>query len=99
MLHVLAGEPDVPLTPIPFGHAEPHGVYADDQETVPAEMASLIGKIAGAMITCIAADVHRHRATPPTIANTDGDPMRLEPGRRTKAAWASAACCSLASIH
>ena len=26
------------------------------------------------MITRIAADVHRYRAAPPTIANTDGDP-------------------------
>jgi hypothetical protein len=40
-------------------------------------MASLIGKVAGAMVTRIAADVHRYRATPPTIANTDGDPMCL----------------------
>ncbi len=29
------------------------------------------------MITCIAADVHRYRATPPAIANTDGNPMCL----------------------
>jgi len=29
------------------------------------------------MITRIAADVHRYRATPPVIANTDGDPMCL----------------------
>ena len=35
------GEPEVPPTAIPFGHAEPHGVYADDQEPVSAEMASL----------------------------------------------------------
>jgi hypothetical protein len=77
MLHVLAGEPDAPPTPIPFGHAEPHGVYADDQEPVSAAMASLIAKVAGAMITRIAADVHRYRATPPAIANTDGDPMCL----------------------
>jgi hypothetical protein len=40
-------------------------------------MASLMGKVAGAMITRIAADVHRYRATPPAIANTDGDPMCL----------------------
>ena len=26
MLHTLAGQPEVPLAPIPFGHAEPHGV-------------------------------------------------------------------------
>jgi len=31
-------------------------------------------KVTGAMITRIAADVHRYRAMPPTIANTDGDP-------------------------
>jgi hypothetical protein len=77
MVQALAGEPEVPPTPIPFGHAEPYGVYADDQEPVPAEMASLVGKVAGAMITRIAADVHRYRATPPAIANTDGDPMCL----------------------
>jgi len=36
MLHALAGEPEAPPAPIPFGHAEPHGVYADDQEPVLA---------------------------------------------------------------
>ena len=77
MLQALAGEPEVPPTPIPFGHAEPHGVYADDQEPVSAEMTGMMGKVAGAMITGIVADVHRYRATPPTIANTDGDPMCL----------------------
>jgi hypothetical protein len=77
MAHALAGQPDVPTTPIPFGHAEPHGVYADDQEPVSAEVASLMGKVTGAMITRIAADVHRYRAMPPTISNTDGDPMCL----------------------
>jgi len=77
MVQALAGEPEVPPTPIPFGYAEPHGVYADVQEPVSAEMASLAGKVAGAMLTGIAADVHRYRATPPAIANTDGDPMCL----------------------
>jgi len=77
MVQALAGEPELPPAPIPFGHAEPYGVYADDQEPVPAGMASLIGKVAGAMITRIVADVHRYRATPPAIANTDGDPMCL----------------------
>ena len=77
MAQALAGEPEVPPTPIPFGHAEPHGVYADDQEPVPAGVASLMGKVTGAMITRIAADVHRYRATPPAIANTDGDPVCL----------------------
>jgi hypothetical protein len=77
MVQALVGEPEAPPTAIPFGHAEPHGVYADDQEPVSAEMASLIGKVAGARITGIAADVHRYRATPSAIANTDGDPMCL----------------------
>lgn len=77
MVQALVGEPEIPPTPIPFGHAEPYRVYADDQEPVSAEMASLIGKVADAMITRIAADVHRYRATPPAIANTDGDPMCL----------------------
>jgi hypothetical protein len=77
MASALAGMPEAPPTPIPFGHAEPHGVYADDQEPVSAEATSLIGKVTGALSTRIAADVHRHRATPPTIANTDGDPMCL----------------------
>ena len=40
-------------------------------------MASLMGKVAGAMVARIAADVHRYRATPPAIANTDGDSMCL----------------------
>jgi hypothetical protein len=77
MVQALVGEPEVAPTAIPFGYAEPHGVYADDQEPVSAEMASLVGKVAGAMITRIAADVHRYRATPPAITNTDGDPMCL----------------------
>jgi hypothetical protein len=77
MVQALAGEPEVPPEPIPFGHAEPHGVYADDQEPISAAMASLIGKVTGALITRIAADVRRYRATPPAITNTDGDPMCL----------------------
>jgi hypothetical protein len=77
MASALAGKPEAPPTSIPFGHAESHGVYADDQEPVSAAVTSLIGKVTGALITRIAADVHRYRATPPTIANTDGDPMCL----------------------
>ena len=77
MVQALTGEPAIPPTPIPFGHAEPHGVYTDTQEPASAEMASLMGKVTSAMMTGIAADVHRYRATPPAIANTDGDPMCL----------------------
>ena len=77
MVQAIAGKPEVPPMPIPFGHAEPQGVFADDQEPVSAAAASLIGKVTGALITRIAADVHRYRATPPAIANTDGEPMCL----------------------
>ncbi|MGH3418231.1 MAG: hypothetical protein ACRDOD_01335 [Streptosporangiaceae bacterium] len=77
MVQALAGEPGVPPAATPFGRAEPHGVYAGDREPVSAEMASLAGKVAGAMITRIAADVHRYRAAPPAIASTGGDPMCL----------------------
>ena len=77
MVQAIRGEPEVPPIPIPFGQAEPQGVYADDQEPLSATAASLIGKVTGALITRIAADVHRYRATPPAIANTDGDPMCL----------------------
>jgi len=77
MLQGLAGEPEVPLAPIPFGHAGPRGVYADDPEPVSAEMAGLMGKVAGAMIAGIAADVDRYRAAPPAVASTDGDPVCL----------------------
>lgn len=77
MVQTFAGKPETSPTPIPFGHAEPYGVHADDQEPVPAAVAGLIGKVTGAMITGIAADVHRYRAAPPAMANTDGDPMCL----------------------
>jgi hypothetical protein len=62
MVQAMAGESEVPPASIPFGHAEPHGVYADDQEPVSAAAASLIGKVTGALITRIAADVHRYRS-------------------------------------
>jgi hypothetical protein len=76
MLHALAG--NLKSRPRPSSSAMPSRaeVYADDEEPVSAEMANLIAKVAGAMITRIAADVHRYRATPPVIANTDGDPGR-----------------------
>jgi hypothetical protein len=64
MASALVGKPEAPPTPIPFGHAEPHGVYADDQEPVSAAVTSLIGKVTGALITRIAADVHGYRANP-----------------------------------
>ncbi len=75
MLSALEGRRERPSTSIPFGHAEPHGVYADVEEPSSAEAAKLMATVTGALVTRIAADVHRYRATPPAITNTDGDPM------------------------
>ena len=77
MMHALNGMPEPPPMTMRFGQAEPRGVYADDLEPVPPGIAKLIGKVTGALLTRIAADVHRHRSTPPTMLNTDGDPMCL----------------------
>ena len=77
MLYALEGRPERPPTSIPFGQAEPHGVYADVEEPSSAEAANMMGKVTAALVVRIAADVHRYRATPPAIANTDGDPMCL----------------------
>lgn len=77
ILYALRGKPERPPTSIPFGRAEPHGVYADVEEPSSAEAANLMGKVTGALVTSIAVGAHQYRATPPTIANTDGDPMCL----------------------
>jgi hypothetical protein len=77
VLYALEGKPERPPTSIPFGEAEPHGVYADLEEPSSSEAADMMGKVIGALVTSIAAGVHQNRATPPAIANTDGDPMCL----------------------
>ncbi len=77
MVHAIEGMPEPPPMPIRFGEAEPRGVYADGQDPVSPGIAKLMGRVTGALLTRIAADVHRYRATPPTICNTDGDPMCL----------------------
>jgi hypothetical protein len=77
MLYALQGKPERPPAAIPFGEAEPHGVYADIEEPSSSEAADMMGKVTGALVTSIAVGVHQNRATPPAIANTDGDPMCL----------------------
>jgi len=77
MLYALRGNSERPPTSIPFGGAEPHGVYADLEDPSSSEAAGMMGKVTGALVTSIAVSVHRNRATPPAIANTDGDPMCL----------------------
>lgn len=77
MLHAIEGIPEPPPTRMRFGQAEPRGVYADALEPVTPGIAKLTGKVTGALLTRIAAEVHRYRSTPPTMLNTDGDPMCL----------------------
>jgi hypothetical protein len=77
MVHAVEGAPEPAPMPMRFGHAEPRGVYADDQEPVAPGIAKLMGRVTGALLTRITADVHRYRSTPPTMLNTDGDPMCL----------------------
>ena len=77
MVHAVEGLPEPPPMPMRFGQAEPRGVYADDQEPVAPGIAKLMGRVTSALLTRITADVHRYRSTPPTMLNTDGDPMCL----------------------
>jgi hypothetical protein len=77
IIRTLDGKPEPPPAHLDFGQAEPRGVYVDYQEAGSAEVAKLTGKVTGAVLTQIAAEVHNYRATPPTITNTDGDPMCL----------------------
>ncbi len=77
MLDFIRGRPEPPPQPIPFGRAEPHGVYADGVEPAAPQIAALMGRMTGALLTRIVADVHRYRSTPPALCNTDGDPMCL----------------------
>jgi hypothetical protein len=63
--------------PIPFGRAEPYGVRWEYEEPMPAGFADLAGKTVSAVLMEVAREVARHRATPPRLQNTDGDPLLL----------------------
>ena len=77
IVQTLSGKPEPPPEHLDFAQAEPQGVFVDYQEPGGAEVASLTGKVTGAVLTQIAAEVHDRRTTPPAIRNTDGDPMCL----------------------
>ncbi len=70
--------------PIPFGRAEPHGVYWDYEEPLNQEYARLASTVTATLITQLAVQVARHRASPPRLRNTDGEPMPL---RGAENAW------------
>jgi hypothetical protein len=72
MLEFIAGEPGPPPGRIPFGDAEPHGVYADGMEPASPEIATLMGRVTSALLIRIATDVHstgprRRRCAIPTV--------------------------------
>ncbi len=77
IVQTLSGKSEPPPRHLDFGRAEPQGVFVDYQEPGSADVAALTGKVTGAVLTQIAAEVHERRTTPPAIRNTDGDPMCL----------------------
>jgi hypothetical protein len=77
IVQTLSGKPEPPPEHLDFRHAEPQGVLVDYQEPGSADVAALTGKVAGAVLTQIAAEVHDRRTTAPALRNTDGDPMCL----------------------
>jgi hypothetical protein len=64
IIRTLDGKPEPPPEHLDFGQAEPQGVYVDYQEPGSADVAKLTGKVTGAVLTQIAAEVHDHRTTP-----------------------------------
>jgi len=71
IIRTLDGKPEPPPEHLDFGQAEPQGVYVDYQEAGSADVANLTGKVTGAVLTQIAAEVHVHRTTPPTKPTPD----------------------------
>jgi hypothetical protein len=68
---------------LPFGRAEPHGVYAIHEEPAPDYAVSLLNKVTGAILQSVVLEVHAHRAVPPGLVNSDGDQMCLITARIT----------------
>src|SRR5580692_10773272 len=64
IVQTLDGKPEPPPEHLDFGQAEPQGVYVDYQEPGSADVAKLTGKVTGAVLAQIAAEVHDHRTTP-----------------------------------
>jgi hypothetical protein len=64
IIRTLDGKPEPPPEHLDFGQAEPQGVYVDYQEAGSADVAKLTGKVTGAVLAQIAAEVHDHRTTP-----------------------------------
>lgn len=61
--------------PIRFGHAEPYGVRWEFADGMPETYARLSSTVTATLITQLAVEVARHRATPPQLRNTDDEPM------------------------
>lgn len=63
--------------PVPFGQTPPHGVLAYWDEEMAPESARLMSMVTSSLLPRLIAEVHEHRAAPPFMSNTDGDPMCL----------------------
>jgi hypothetical protein len=61
--------------PAPFGNAVPHSVNAYAQDEASPAVAALISKVIGALLPRLVAEVRAARAAPPSLTNTDGDPL------------------------
>src|SRR5580693_4065073 len=64
IVQTLSGKPEPPPEHLDFKPAEPQGVFVDYQEPGSADVAKLTGKVTGAVLAQIAAEVHDHRTTP-----------------------------------
>ncbi len=61
--------------PVPFGFASPYNVDAYADGPLPSPIASVLGKVTGVVLARMCGELHAHRATPPILTNTDGDPI------------------------
>jgi hypothetical protein len=82
LLSDLTGQPSKRATrrarrSIPFGRAKPNGVTVYAAEEALPETARFFGMVTVSMLLGLVAEVHEHRAQPPVMANTDGDPIQL----------------------
>jgi hypothetical protein len=65
VMRSLAGKPAKRTAPrpVPFGHAEPHNVFAYQAEELPAEAVQLTSMIVASLLLRLAGEVHDYRAT------------------------------------
>jgi hypothetical protein len=63
--------------PIPFGHAGPHDVLAYHGDGPGPQTIQLMNYVACSLLPRLTVDLHDHRAAPPAMRNSDGDPLKV----------------------